>query len=191
MEKDTLIDKYLRHYTFNEYHEIVVDSPIENAFNVATDFDLSKSRTIAWLFKIRGLPTKRLNLKDFIDDMGFTNLERNAPYENLIGFWARLKIAPVPDYENFINNSISPWIKVVWNFQCVALGENKTRVSTETRVLCVAPFTRITFRLYWLIIKPFSGLIRKKMLKIIKEDSETRQQRAEQVSAGESYESKK
>ncbi|MCD4719891.1 MAG: hypothetical protein K8S13_08525 [Desulfobacula sp.] len=174
MQKDILIDKYLRHYTFNEYHEIVADSPIANVFNVANDFDLSKSKTIAWLFKLRGLPTQRLNLQDFIDDIGFTNLESNAPYENLIGFWARVKIAPIPSYEDFINNSISPWIKVVWNFQCEELGENKTKVSTETRVLCVAPITKITFRLYWLMIKPFSGLTRKKMLKIIKEDSETK-----------------
>jgi len=174
MERDILMDKYLPCYTFNEYHEILVDSPMATVYDVAYDFDLSKSKTIAWLFKIRGLPTKRLNLQDFIDDIGFTNLESNAPYENLIGFWARLKIAPIPGYEDFINNSISPWIKVVWNFQCEALGKNKTRVSTETRVLCVAPVTKITFRLYWLMIKPFSGLTRKKMLKIIKEDSETR-----------------
>ena len=172
MQKDILIDKYLRHYTFNEYHEIVVDSPIANVFNVANDFDLSKSKTIAWLFKIRGLPTKRLNLKSFIDDIGFTNLECNIPYENLIGFWARLKIAPIPSYEDFVTNSISPWIKVVWNFQFEELGQNKTKVSTETRVLCVAKITKITFSLYWSIIKPFSGLTRKKMLKIIKQDSE-------------------
>ena len=174
MQKNILMDKYLPHYTFNEYHEILIDSPITNVYDVAYDFDLSKSETITWLFKIRGLPTKRLNLQNFIDDIGFTNLDSSAPFENLFGFWARVKIAPIPSYENFINNSISPWIKVVWNFQCEALGENKTKVSTETRVLCVAPITKITFRLYWLMIKPFSGLTRKKMLKIIKEDSETK-----------------
>ena len=64
MQKDILIDKYLPRYTFNEYHEMVVDSPIENVYNVAYDFDLSKSKTIAWLFKIRGLPTKSLNLQN-------------------------------------------------------------------------------------------------------------------------------
>ncbi len=174
MQKDMLIDKFLPHYTFSEYHEIVVDSPIENVYKIAADFDLSKSKTIAWLFKIRGLPTKRLNLQNFIDDIGFTNLESNAPFENLIGFWARVKIAPITGYEDFKNNSISPWIKAVWNFQLEELDQNKTKLSTETRVLCVAPITKITFRLYWLIIKPFSGLTRKKMLKIIKKDSENR-----------------
>ncbi len=57
MQRDILIDKYLPHYTFNEYHEILIDSPIANVYDV----DLSKSKTIAWLFKIRGLPTKRFS----------------------------------------------------------------------------------------------------------------------------------
>ena len=171
--KNTLIDKYLPQYTFNESHEIVVNSPIENVYHIAKDFDLSKSKIIEFLFKIRGLPTKRLNLQNFIEDIGFTNLEEKYPYESLIGFWARVKIVKIPSYEDFSNNSISPWLKVVWNFQFEKLEKDKTKVSTETRVLCVAPITKFTFGLYWTIIKPFSGLIRRKMLKIIKDDSES------------------
>ena len=95
----------------------MVNSPIENVYHVAKDFDLSKSKIITFLFKIRGLPTKRLNLQNFIDDIGFTNLEENYPHESLFGFWARAKIAKIPSYEDFSNNSILPWLKVVWNFQ--------------------------------------------------------------------------
>lgn len=173
MQRSLLIDKYLPHHTFNEYHEILIDSPIANVYDVAYDFDLSRSKTIAWLFKIRGLPTKRMNLQSFIDDIGFTRLESDAPLENLFGFWARVKIEPIDGYEDFKSDSISPWVKAVWNFQLEAVDRNKTMLSTETRVLCVAPITKITFRLYWMVIKPFSGLIRKKMLKIIKDESET------------------
>ena len=175
MKKNTLIDKYLPQFTFNELHEIVVNRPIENVYHAAKDFDLSKSRTISLLFKIRGLPTKRPNLQNFIDDMGFTILEENYPYERLVGFWARGKIAKIPSYEEFVKNTISPWLKVVWNFQFEELEKDKTKVSTETRVLCVAPITKLTFGLYWAIIKPFSGLTRKKMLHIIKDDSESLQ----------------
>ena len=173
MKKSTLIDKYLPQFTFNEFHEIVVNRPIENVYHVAKNFNLSKSKIITFLFKIRGLPTKRLNLQNFIEDIGFTNLEENYPYESLVGFWARVKIEKIPNYEDFLNNAISPWLKVVWNFQFEKMEKNKTKVSTETRVLCVAPVTKFTFGLYWTIIKPFSGLIRKKMLKIIKDDSES------------------
>ncbi|MBC8441796.1 MAG: hypothetical protein H8D87_19185 [Deltaproteobacteria bacterium] len=173
MQKKTLIDKYLPQYTFNEYHETVVNYPIENVYQIAKDVDLSKSKSIKFLFKLRRLPTKRLNLQNFINDIGFSNLEENFPHENLIGFWARVKIAKIPSYEEFINNSISPWIKVVWNFQFEEMEGNRTKVSTETRVLCVAPITKFTFGLYWSVIKPFSGLTRKKMLKIIKDESES------------------
>jgi hypothetical protein len=173
MIKNVLIDKYLPQYTFNEYHEIVVNSPIENVYNVTKDLDISKSKIIVFLLKMRGMPTERLNLQDFIDDIGFIKIEENYPYENVVGFLLKSKVAKIPSHENFINNSISPWVKGVWNFQFEELEKNKTKVSTETRILCVAPITKITFRLYWFFIKPFSKLIRKIMLNIIKEESES------------------
>ncbi len=172
MKQTALIDKYLPQYTFNEFHEIVVNCPIENVYHVAKDFDLSKSKLITLLFKIRGLPTKRLNLQNFIIDMGFSTLEENYPYENVVGFWIRAKLEKIPNNEAFLNDLISPWLKAVWNFKFEELDKEKTKVSTETRVLCIASFTKITFGLYWSIIKPFSGIIRNKMLKIIKDDSE-------------------
>ena len=172
MQNTLLIDKYLPQYTFSEFHEIAVNCPIENVYHVAKDVDLSKSKIITLLFKIRGLPTRKLNLQNFITDVGFSNLEENYPYENLIGFWTRVKIEKIPSYEAFLNNSISPWLKAVWNFKFEEMESGKTKVSTETRVLCVAPITRFTFGLYWSIIKPFSGIIRKQMLSIIKNDAE-------------------
>lgn len=172
MQKITLIDKYLPQYTFGEYHEMVVNCPIQNVYNVARDFDLSKSRLIKLLFRLRGLPTKRSTLQDFIDDIGFTWLEENPPYENITGFWMRPRIEKIPSYEDFLNDSIFSWVKVVWIFLFEQIEENKTKVSTETRILCVKPITKLTFGLYWTMVRPFSGLTRKEMLQIIKNDSE-------------------
>ena len=168
-----LIDKYLPRYTFGEYHETLVDCQIQDVYEVARDFDLSKSRRIKFLFRLRGLPTKRMNLQDFVADMGFTHLEDNPPHENLTGFWMRPRIEKIPSYGDFVNGSIPSWVKVVWNFRFEKIGENKTKVSTETRILCVVPITKFTFGLYWAMVKPFSGLIRKEMLNIIKDDAET------------------
>lgn len=173
MQKITLIDKYLPQYTFSEYHETVVNSPIQNVYDVARDFDLSKSKLIKFLFRLRGLPTKRMNVQDFIVDMGFTYLEENPPHENLTGFWMRPRIEKIPSYEDFVNDSVPSWVKVVWNFRFEEMGELKTKVSTETRILCVVPITKLTFGLYWTLVKPFSGLTRKEMLNIIKDGSET------------------
>lgn len=173
MIKVKLIDKYLPRYSFKEYHETVINGSMENVYKTAKNFDLSKSNLIKWLFKIRGLPTDRMNLQGFISDIGFTNIEENIPIENLIGFWARYKIAPITNPDDFINNNYPARVKVVWNFYLEELSSNQIKLSTETRVLCISPFTKLTFGLYWMIIKPFSGVIRKKMLQIIKQDSET------------------
>jgi len=55
MTDQTLIDKYLPEYTFKEFHEIVIDGPIKETYKIAQNFDLSKSKLITILFKIRGL----------------------------------------------------------------------------------------------------------------------------------------
>ncbi|MBA3011561.1 MAG: hypothetical protein KKF12_19240 [Proteobacteria bacterium] len=165
-----LIDKYLPKYSFNEYHETIINNSIDNVYEKARNFDLSKSNLIRWLFKIRGLPTKRMHLQDFISDIGFTTIEENSPIENLIGFWARYKIEPITSPYDFINDTTSARVKVVWNFYLEELNSNQVRLSTETRILCMTPSAKVTFGLYWMIIKPFSGVIRNKMLQIIKQD---------------------
>jgi hypothetical protein len=180
MIKQKLIDKYLPRYSFNEYHETVINSSIDKVYKKARDFDLSKSNLIKWLFKIRGLPTKRMHLQDFISDIGFTNIEENIPIENLIGFWARYKIEPITSPDDFINHTTSARVKVVWNFYLEKLNSNQVRLSTETRVLCMTPSAKVTFGLYWMIIKPFSGVIRNRMLQIIKQDLETDSENEEQ-----------
>ncbi|MBT8351009.1 MAG: hypothetical protein KJO26_07230 [Deltaproteobacteria bacterium] len=172
MTDDKLIDKYLPRFSFNEYHEIVVNSSALKIYEAAKDFDMSKSKLITSLFKLRGLPTNRMNLQGFISDIGFTNIEENIPKEYLIGFWARNKIAPISEYDDFINNSISARLRVVWNFHVENLNSTQTKLSTETRIWCINKITKVTFGIYWIIIKPFSGAIRKRMLQIIKQDSE-------------------
>lgn len=84
MVDDKLIDKYLPRYSFNEYHEIVINSSIEKVYKAAKDFDLSKSKLIKWLFKLRGLPTNRMNLQGFISDIGFNNIEEKFPVSGAI-----------------------------------------------------------------------------------------------------------
>lgn len=173
MAKLTLIDKYLPEYTFNEYHYIEVNRSVADVYNSAKDFDMSQSKLINVLFKIRGLPSKRMNLQGFISDIGFTNIEERFPTENLIGFWARTKIEPISGYRDFIENTISARVKVVWNFRFEEINGGQTKLSTKTRIWCVTPLSKITFGLYWRIIKPFSGVIRKRMLQIIKDDAES------------------
>lgn len=54
-----------------------------------------------------------------------------------------------------------------WNFSVRAQSEDYTELRTETRVWC-APDARLKFRLYWLVVRPGSGLIRRSMLRAIR-----------------------
>ena len=54
------------------------------------------------------------------------------------------------------------WAKMVVNFRASG-GE----LTTETRVLLTDERSRRAFRRYWLLIRPFSGLIRRQWLAAI------------------------
>lgn len=169
----SLIDTYLPSYTFSEYHEIVIRSQAQKVYECAMQLDFSHSAFIRLLFKIRGLPTRKMTIEGFVSDAGFTMLEENPPEEFLVGFWAGKGIQSIPCLKAFKDNTISPWIKVVWNFKLIALENDQIKLSTETRVLCIGTAAKIGFGLYWMLIRFFSGEIRKIMLRLIKESAQT------------------
>ena len=43
---------------------------------------------------------------------------------------------------------------------------------TETRVYCLDEVSRKRFKLYWMLIRPFSGLIRREILQAVKRNAE-------------------
>jgi hypothetical protein len=59
-----------------------------------------------------------------------------------------------------------------WNFALNETEPGRTLLTTETRVACGDPATRRRFRIYWLFIRPGSGLIRRLMLRSIKRAAE-------------------
>jgi hypothetical protein len=58
-----------------------------------------------------------------------------------------------------------------WNFTIAPFRDGLSVLRTETRVLC-APDVRRKFGLYWRLIRPGSGLIRREMLGAIRRAAE-------------------
>ena len=58
-----------------------------------------------------------------------------------------------------------------WSFSVHARADGLTELRTETRVWC-APDARSSFRRYWLVVRPGSGLIRRSMLRAIRRRAE-------------------
>ena len=64
--------------------------------------------------------------------------------------------------------------KAAWSF-AVDRRPGGTELRTETRVLCADAAARRRFRAYWLLIRPFSGLIRREMLAAVRSAAESSQ----------------
>ena len=67
--------------------------------------------------------------------------------------------------------------KAAWNFQVGLRTDGATVLRTETRVLCADVATRRRFRAYWMLIRPFSGLIRQEILAAVRSAAESGQSR--------------
>ena len=63
------------------------------------------------------------------------------------------------------------YAKAVWSFY-VSPVNGSSQLSTETRVQTFGPAATVKFRLYWVVVGPFSGLIRKAMLNEVKRIAE-------------------
>jgi hypothetical protein len=117
---------------------------------------------------------------------GFLEIAR-VPEEEIVlaiagRFW--LPHAPVVrDWKAEEFTALAPHdaAKAAWNFYLTAEGNGasgikasgiRTRLSTETRVLCFGRAARMQFRLYWFVIGFFSGWIRKEMLHMVKRNCE-------------------
>jgi hypothetical protein len=73
--------------------------------------------------------------------------------------------------ENFQEFNEKGFAKAAWNFSLDEAG-GATLLKTETRVQCLDEKSRKDFGFYWTLIQPFSGWIRKEMLKTIKKHAE-------------------
>jgi len=166
----SLMDKYLSKYDFHEVHFLDIQgTDLITCYESAMNLDLSKSRISKLLFTLRGLPTKDLSLAGFTRVMKFTLLEQRRPEEFIYGFWLYKQVEWIDDKEAFASTAPAEAnAKVVWHFSFQQINADVVRARTETRVRCLNRRTKFWFSIYWFFIKPFSGLIMREMLRLIK-----------------------
>lgn len=144
----SLIDKYLKNYQYNVRYERTINAPAKDCFLAAKYLDISPSFVTRTLLRLRGLPHKNALLQDFIKSMCFTYLEETP-------------------YQEFIIDASQSYIKIYWNFTFQEISAQETRVGTETRIYCPTSKSKWKFSVYWFFAKPFSGLIRRELLRMI------------------------
>jgi hypothetical protein len=87
-------------------------------------------------------------------------------------FWqlaAELRDASAADFARPLEPGLA---RAAWNFRVVDAGPGNTELSTETRVQCADAATRRRFRVYWAMVGPASGWIRREILRLIRRTAE-------------------
>src|SRR5215212_10072581 len=155
----TLLDQVLPRADFSERHSIRIRGSQQRIYDVIRTHDLASHPIARVLLALRGMGTRRERRIDDFSSHGFALIAEDAPREFVLGlqgpFWKPTCKLHEVRRDTFDTPVPAGVARGAWNFTISADGE----VTTETRVLC-ADDARATFRLYWLFIRPFSGLIR-------------------------------
>ena len=174
-----LIDEYLPRFDVVARHAIVVRAGPARVWAVLRTADLGRSPFVAVLLAVRGLGRRRrgpLTLETLLAAGAFTQLDERPEHELLIGlegqFWRPRPVVHTTDARRFREPLGAGLARAAWDFRLEPLGEETTRLSTETRVCCADGAARRRFRPYWLLVRPGSGLIRRAMLGAIRRAAE-------------------
>ncbi len=177
-----LIDSFAPNPDVVERHSIVINASTEEVTRALWTTDLGGSLIIKLLMGLRSLPEfilhrgrvpprKRSITLQTIIDSRFGVLAKQAD-EIVLGvtgkFWRPTGNLSPFNREDF-DRPVSPGLaRGVWNFSVKEEKRGRTILSTETRVICGDDISRRKFRVYWFFVRPFSGLIRRLMLKRVR-----------------------
>lgn len=182
-----LIDGYLETPDAVERHRIAIRAAPETVYRALWHTDFGSSLVIKGLLGLRALPEillgkqrldreaiRRIDLETIIE-AGFGKLAEEENREVVLGvigrFW-RPTGNLLPFRAEVFDRPVPPGLALaVWNFSVRAVDAQTTMLETETRVACGDPASRRKFRLYWLVVRPFSGWIRLRMLGAVRREA--------------------
>ncbi len=173
-----LIDEFLPEYDFCERHETLVAAAKDAVRQAVEGWRPDSSLLWRWLMRIRGLGSPKGTLQQWGEDAGFLRLaetNEEVVYGQAGRFWApneRAALVSPRTAEEFRGLTDPRYAVAAMNIVVQPLASGRgTRVFTETRVRCLGASSRRRFRLYWLLIRPFSGLMRRAMLRGVKAEA--------------------
>lgn len=173
-----LINRYLPEYQFAEEHSRYIPAPPARVLDAIGHPDVLDDPVARILIALREIPNRLAGRLGFASNLhhrpsfgiaNFTFLGRDDDRELAYGlagrFWqSDYGLVTVADAAAFSAVNSSGIAKLVMNFTAEAEGSG-TRLTTRTRVCCGDDATRRSFNPYWLLIRPASGLIRRRLLK--------------------------
>lgn len=169
----TAIDEWLPQYQVSASYSLLVHASDEKTFAALKHANFSDLPIVRGLMRMRGyrIVGSRVPKSKARDGVrgSFLDLAEVPKREVVLGivgrFWRPdggivrgLTSAEFADFQR------DGYAKAVWNF-LLAPVDGGTQLSTETRVQTFGRAATVKFRTYWLFVGPFSGVIRKTMLR--------------------------
>jgi hypothetical protein len=155
-----MLDEVLPHWHHRERHERRVAGPPDRVFAAIREVTLAEMPVGRLLARLRGIRSD--TSKPLFEEMGRLGFRVAAEEPNreivfaAIGQPWKLRGGRHPKDTNFRTFTEQGYAKMAMNFRL-----ERGTLSTETRVLLTDPASRRAFRRYWIVIRPFSGLIRR------------------------------
>lgn len=181
---EMLIDEFAQNPDATEVHRIEIAAACETVYRALWTTDIGGSTVIKSLLALRSLPSfvfsskcrrrstpQKITLQTLID-AGFGQLAEEPGREIVLGiegqFWRPTGNTLPFNQESFARPVPNNLARAVWNFAVESSAADRTILSTETRITCGDEASRKKFRIYWLFVRPFSGLIRIIMLRAVR-----------------------
>jgi hypothetical protein len=169
------LDDFLAEYQAREYHETLVEAPIDRVVAAARQVSFAEMPVAVGLMRIRALAAFHLTRgpvdpRPILDIMsqpgtGFLPLDTSNPQELVFGMvgapWKSTRPPRVRNAQDFLALTSPGYIRVAFNIRIDDAGAGKVRLSTETRCLANDPDSRRIFARYWRLIYPGSAIIRR------------------------------
>ena len=190
-----LLDRYLPQYDVTETHAVIIDADTDLTWQAIRRSDLSRSAVIRVLLELRSLPNRLQRVLTrqppgparpplTLDDMqraGFLLLGewpgREIVFGTVVQPWKAVtdeEPAPQAGPGRFAAFDTPGYVKVAFNIRVEPYGSGRALITTETRTAATDPASLRRFARYWLLVGPFSALIRRLTLRIVKSDAERR-----------------
>jgi hypothetical protein len=190
MGEPLLIDQFMPTYDLAVVYSRVLRAPPEQCFQTITDFDLFQLPAFRVLIGARGLPIRladalrrradeatessaapRFRLRD-LPSMGWMLLGERPSVELVFGqvdkIWRPRGGSPSEPVTRaqFAAFDQPGFAKLVESTRVDPYGRWSSIVTTETRALATDQDSQRRFRRYWLLVGPFSHLLRRTALRV-------------------------
>jgi hypothetical protein len=186
------MDQFLPRYDLAVVHADVFRAPPAQCYRAASELDLFQAPLVRTLLGIRGLPQRvvgtlrgrgktttleasrrTFRLKDMVD-LGWIMLGETPGVEMVLGqcrrrSWKAVAAsthAPTTP-EQFTSFDEPGFARIATGLRIDPYGSDSSILTMETRVAITDDESRRRFRRYWLLIGPFSVLIRRMALRLL------------------------